>query len=227
VTALAGGPEAWSGLAARVRASGTAALADLHALWGDGVVLAGPAGHVVAPDGTARSATRIRFAGSWHERADVRVEDLRAPELTRHGLSAFLVRVPGAVPAVDERAVTAASWTCFGLSLRLLDLTLEHLAGRRVRDAPLLHQQLVKGTLGEISIGHLTVETLLTESPGAATCPVRVAEHLDGVDRALLGLLGAHGYVDGGPGDLGHLAALLRNTYLVASGAARSEGTAR
>jgi hypothetical protein len=168
-----------------------AALELLHGT--DGVV--GPAGHAVLPAGLA---TR-QPAGEQVDIAPLRgsaivvLRGLRPGEAASSWLSALV-------------------WLRLGLSRGLLDAALEHLRHRLVDGAPLLAQQLVKGTLAEVTTAHLLVDAMLDGGGD----PAGAHEELTRADRQTQRLLGAGGFTAEGPGRTAYLSELLAGAYATA-----------
>ncbi|WP_240468144.1 hypothetical protein [Streptomyces dangxiongensis] len=119
----------------------------------------------------------------------------------------------------------AVAWLRLGMSERLRDACLAHLASRHADGAPLLMQQMVKGTLAEVLLEHLEIEGVLDDvctglagplGPLRPTDDRRLAalqEQITRADRTLLRLLGAHGFTADGPGAGAHASELLADAY--------------
>ncbi|POX57913.1 hypothetical protein C3492_40920 [Streptomyces sp. Ru62] len=129
----------------------------------------------------------------------------------------------------------ALAWLRLGMSERLRDACLAHLAARQSEGTSLLLQQMVKGTLADVLLEHLEIEGVLDDlstgraGPLGPLWPADDERHLAGlqeqitrVDRALLRLLGAHGFTTEGPGAAAHASELLADAYGTAG-----PGTAR
>ncbi|ALO95660.1 hypothetical protein SHL15_4571 [Streptomyces hygroscopicus subsp. limoneus] len=140
---------------------------------------------------------------------------------------AVLRPVPGrAAEAAPPAWGWALAWLRLGMSERLRDACLAHLAARQSEGTSLLMQQMVKGTLADVLLEHLEIEGVLDDLASGRTGPLgplRPADderHLAGlqeqitrVDRALLRLLGAHGFTAEGPGAAAHASELLADAY--------------
>ncbi|MGV9884737.1 hypothetical protein [Streptomyces sp. NPDC003006] len=134
---------------------------------------------------------------------------------------------PGAGPAfLDWNAGLA--WLRLGMSERLRDACIAYLAARQVEGASLLMQQMVKGSVADVLIEHLEIEGVLddlTDGAGPGGAPLgprqpvdertltRLQAQITRADRALLRLLGAHGFTAGGPGMDAHASELLADVY--------------
>ncbi|RAJ43044.1 hypothetical protein K353_02059 [Kitasatospora sp. SolWspMP-SS2h] len=118
--------------------------------------------------------------------------------------------------AVDRTALLRLR---LGLVQGLRDACLAHLAGRASGGSTVLMQQLVKGQLAE-ALGHqLELAALLdATAPPDLTGPALRDLHrqLTDTGRALLRLLGAHGYLADGPGATAHVSELLADVHLPA-----------
>jgi hypothetical protein len=107
-------------------------------------------------------------------------------------------------------------WLRLGLSEGLLDTCVSYLDSRTSGDASLLHQQMVRGSIAEVLIEGLEVHAVLTADEPAELAAAGVAhlqEQITLADRALLRLLGASGFIAGGPGEVAYLSELLAEAY--------------
>ncbi|WP_282205834.1 hypothetical protein [Kitasatospora fiedleri] len=160
----------------------------------------GPTGHTLLPEPDAGPdpVRRYPLPGG----AVVLVHDPRA---ARAGAA-----------AVDRTALLRLR---LGLVQGLRDACLAHLAGRASGGSTVLMQQLVKGQLAE-ALGHqLELAALLdATAPPDLTGPALRDLHrqLTDTGRALLRLLGAHGYLADGPGATAHVSELLADVHLPA-----------
>jgi hypothetical protein len=113
--------------------------------------------------------------------------------------------VPGAI------AGPGPVWLRLGLSQGLLDRCVRYLGERRSGEETLLRKQMVQDSLAQAVTGHLEVEADLVAA-GDALGIARTAylhTRLSDVDRKLLRLLGASGYLAGGPGEVADVSELL------------------
>lgn len=121
----------------------------------------------------------------------------------------------------DQRAAWALGlvWLRLGLSEALRETCMRHLNGRRTGNTTLLQQQMVKSTVADGLIEHLEVRAVLT-GVDAGELPGVILAHLHAritaADRWLVNLLGASGYLVGGPGQVAHLSELLAEAYVPA-----------
>ncbi|PZE34230.1 hypothetical protein DEJ31_15145 [Curtobacterium sp. MCPF17_031] len=82
-----------------------------------------------------------------------------------------------------------------GFSERLVGLVVAHLRNRRTGESTILLQQLVKAQLGEVAIEHLEIDALLASSTFDRQEALMVDRRITDVDRAVLRLFGASGYL--------------------------------
>ncbi|WP_053716695.1 hypothetical protein [Saccharothrix sp. NRRL B-16348] len=121
----------------------------------------------------------------------------------------------------DQRAARALGlvWLRLGLSEALRETCMRYLNGRRTGNTTLLQQQMVKSTVADGLIEHLEVRAVLT-GVDAGELPGVILAHLHAritaADRWLVNLLGASGYLVGGPGQVAHLSELLAEAYVPA-----------
>ncbi|MFJ7151880.1 hypothetical protein ACIQVT_27445 [Streptomyces sp. NPDC100445] len=140
-----------------------------------------------------------------------------------------LSRADGGRDGAGAEWAWAVAWLRLGMSERLRDACLAHLAARHAEGAPLLMRQLVKGTLAEVLLEHLEIEGVLDDVTAGRTGPlgplrpaddrrlVALQEQITRADRALLRLLGAHGFTADGPGAGAHASELLADAYTPAA----------
>ncbi|MCC8246767.1 hypothetical protein [Saccharothrix luteola] len=121
--------------------------------------------------------------------------------------------------AFDQRAAWALGlvWLRLGLSEALRETCMRYLNGRRTGNTTLLQQQMVKSTVADGLIEHLEVRAVLTgvdagEPPGVILAHLHA--RITAADRWLVNLLGASGYLVGGPGQVAHLSELLAEAYV-------------
>lgn len=111
-------------------------------------------------------------------------------------------------------------WVRLGLSQWLLDECLRYLGERRSGEESLLRKQMIQDCLATALNGQLAVEADLLASDGAVA-PARMRylhRQLSDVDRKLLGLLGANGFLSGGPGEVADVSELLGSVHEMAEG---------
>ncbi|MBD0696091.1 hypothetical protein [Streptomyces sp. CBMA123] len=122
---------------------------------------------------------------------------------------------------------TGLAWLRLGHSERLREACVAYLAARRVEGTSLLLQQLVKGALADALIEQLEIAGVLDglaeadeecdpctpAHPLDARSLARLQAQITEVDRALLRLLGAHGFTAEGPGRDAYASELLADVY--------------
>ncbi|MER7848014.1 hypothetical protein ABTZ03_29185 [Kitasatospora sp. NPDC096077] len=142
---------------------------------------------------------------------------------------------PRTPPGGDARLWdTGLAWLRLGHSERLRTACVAYLAARTVEGTSLLLQQLVKGALADALIEQLEIagvldelaeadqggEPLVPAHPLNARALARLQAQITEVDRALLRLLGAHGFTADGPGRDTHASELLADVHCGWPGAA-------
>ncbi|MFI9008461.1 DUF2786 domain-containing protein [Actinosynnema sp. NPDC053489] len=220
------------------------ALTLLGSLVAPGLLPAGPAGHAVVPQEVAASADRVWLDGAVAERALLdespvgtvelpggavvllRTLGTRSgevgPDLYGNGVTTPRLREadPETTPGLpDRRAAWALGlvWLRLGLSEALRETCMRHLNGRRTGSTTLLQQQMVKSTVADGLIEHLEVRAVLTgvapgELPGVILAHLHA--RITAADRWLVNLLGASGYLTGGPGQVAHVSELLAEAHV-------------
>ncbi|MFD5466896.1 hypothetical protein ACFWIQ_29320 [Kitasatospora sp. NPDC127059] len=122
---------------------------------------------------------------------------------------------------------TGLAWLRLGHSERLREACVAYLDARRVEGTSLLLQQLVKGALADALIEQLEIAGVLDDlaeadgecDPCSPAHPLdtralaRLQAQITEVDRALLRLLGAHGFTAEGPGREAYASELLADVY--------------
>ncbi|TQM84854.1 hypothetical protein FHX81_7314 [Saccharothrix saharensis] len=222
------------------------ALTVLGSLVVPGLLPAGPGGHAVVPQEVAASADRVWLDGVVVARSALDESTVDAVDLpggavvllrglgTRsgevgsemYGNSVLVPRLREADaetdPATsDQRSAWALGlvWLRLGLSEALRETCMRYLNGRRTGSTTLLQQQMVKSTVADGLIEHLEVRAVLT-GVDAGRLPAVIVSHLHAritaADRWLVNLLGASGYLVGGPGQVAHLSELLAEAYVPA-----------
>jgi hypothetical protein len=180
-----------------------------------GLLPCGPAGHAVAPAGLAAAADRIWLAGAVSDRADGTETTLSTVALPGGAVTLLCHQPLAPTEPVDDDTAWALGlvWVRLGLSEGLLDACVRHLGGRTTGDSTVLHQQLVKGAIADVLIEHLEVRAVLTGTDLTATALAHLQAQLTLADRALLRLLGASGFLAGGPGEVAHVSELLAEAH--------------
>ncbi|MFD8550821.1 hypothetical protein ACFV08_04310 [Streptomyces fradiae] len=188
------------------------ALLLLHTGLGEGIAVRGARGWVVAPT----RVTRRLWSGEGYVGLPAQDAVEATPAvLDGLGLTVLHCRRPGPVAAGPAYGawLAALAWTRLGHSRHLLDLAVAHLGRRTFDGAPLLHRQLVQGTLADAVVAHLEAESALD---GAASHRAALAEahtRITAVDRELVRLFGAAGFTADGPGRSAHASELLADVY--------------
>jgi len=175
------------------------ALAALHAALPIGASVFGSGGAAVLPDGPV-------------ECADARV--VRTAALP--GGPVLLVRTGRPGGDVDPVLAVGSVWLRLGLSEALLDACLRHLGERRSGDTTLLRQQMVQDAIAVAVTGQLEIRAELVahdpeRPPAAVLCHLHT--RLTEVDRGLLRLLGASGFLVAGPGEVADVSELVAGAY--------------
>lgn len=178
-----------------------------------GMLPCGPAGHAVVPAEIAAFVDQV-----WRDGAvSVRVDGTETTLSTLAGGALTVVRHQPAAPIETIGNGTAWElglvWLRLGLSEGLLDTCTRYLGDRGVGDATLLQQQLVKGAIADVLIEHLEVRAVLTGTEPTAATLTHLQEQITLADRTLLRLLGASGFLAGGPGEVAHLSEILAEAY--------------
>ena len=203
--------------------------ASADRVWADGVVvdrsgLDESTVDTIDLPGGAVVLLRVRGTRSGEGGPKMYGNSVLAPRLraadpeTDHGTSDFGTSDPG---ASDQRAAWALGlvWLRLGLSEALRETCMRYLNGRRTGNTTLLQQQMVKSTVADGLIEHLEVRAVLT-GVDAGELPGVILAHLHAritaADRWLVNLLGASGYLVGGPGQVAHLSELLAEAYVPA-----------
>ncbi|MEO3930174.1 acyl-CoA dehydrogenase family protein [Micromonosporaceae bacterium B7E4] len=187
------------------------ALARLYMRVGEGAVHCGPRGHAVVPAAVLAAATHVCLDGVRERRTPAAERPLPLHPYPSLG-ELCAVRVPiSGLTCPDFLA--GLTWLRFGLSRGLLDATVAYARSRTVAGGPLLHQQLVKGALADAAVELLAVETALAGDPTGVALR-ELHDQITQVDRALLRLHGARGFVLAGPASPAHLSDLLAGVYV-------------
>jgi len=190
--------------------------AALEALMGTRTVPYGPRGHAVVPRSLAESADRASHGGPAVARDRTAESEIADPLLEAEGL----VGLGWAGPRPDG---AAGDWSALARDLAVLRLEVSgrlagdcvaYLDARSTGGTRLLDQQLVRGDLADAGIDLAEVRTLLTGArPPAGLLPV-LHRRLTAIDRTLLRLLGASGFLADGPGRAAAVAELLSDAYV-------------
>lgn len=122
---------------------------------------------------------------------------------------------PGAGTGASAAWRAGLVWVRLGASEGLRDAVVARLAERRTEGTPLLMKQIVKGALAEVLMEQLEAECVLSASDGPpeAASLGHLHDRITLADRALLRLLGAHGFTVPGPGWDAHLSELLADVH--------------
>ena len=221
-TVVRPGAEEWSRCHRAAREEGlAAALTLLRDAVLPGLLPCGPGGHAVVPEEIAAGSARVWLDGVTVDRnlgGEFTVDSVELPGgavvLLRHQLVQG-VAVTGR--AEREAWTLGLVWLRLGLSEELRETAMRYLNGRRTGSSTLLQQQMVKATIADGLIEHLEVRAVLTGvDPGdlAESTLSHLHAQVTEADRALVKLLGASGYLTGGPGQVAHLSELLAEAYV-------------
>jgi hypothetical protein len=211
----------WTRCHRAARADGVAAaLTELATAVLPGLLPCGPAGHAIMPPEIAEGADRVWADGITVDRADCAETALGVVDLPGGPVSLRRHRAPdgvnGFAPAQRAAWTLGLVWLRLGLSEELRETAMRYLNGRRTGNSTLLQQQMVKSTVADGLIEHLEVRAVLT-GVGPGELPDTVLNHLHAqlteADRALVKLLGASGYLAGGPGQVARVSELLAEAY--------------
>lgn len=173
----------------------------------------GPLGHAMVPTELAVAADRVWLAGTVFTRS------AGAETTLARGAVVVLRHVPGGSGSQadsGEQWRTGLVWLRLGLSERLLDDCVAYLGDRQCGDASLLRQQLVMGSLADAVIVHQEIRAVLTDLDAVgllSDTTTYLHRQLTATDRALLRLLGASGFLTGGPGEAAYLSELLADVH--------------
>ncbi|WNV84483.1 DUF2786 domain-containing protein [Umezawaea sp. Da 62-37] len=211
----------WSRCHRAARTEGVAAaLTELATAVLPGLLPCGPAGHAIVPTAIAAGAARVWADGVTVDRGSAAEKALGVIELPGGDVELLRHQVrPGAngfSPAERAGWTLGLVWLRLGLSEELRETAMRYLNGRRTGNSTLLQQQMVKSTVADGLIEHLEVRAVLT-GIGPGELPDTVLNHLHTqltyADRALVKLLGASGYLAGGPGQVARVSELLAEAY--------------
>ncbi len=211
----------WSRCHRAARTDGVAAaLTELASAVLPGLLPCGPAGHAIVPEEIAAGASKVWADGITVDRSDCTEVVLGAIDLPGGAVRLLRHRAPGGVngfaPAQRAGWTLGLVWLRLGLSEELRETAMRYLNGRRTGNSTLLQQQMVKSTVADGLIEHLEVRAVLT-GIGPGELPDAVLNHLHAqvtdADRALVKLLGASGYLAGGPGQVARVSELLAEAY--------------
>jgi hypothetical protein len=220
VTTLAHADQ-WSRCHRVARADGVAAaLTELASAVLPGLLPCGPAGHAIVPAEISAGTRKVWSDGVTVDRTACTETALGVIDLPGGPVELQRHRVPGGVngfaPAQRAAWTLGLVWLRLGLSEELRETAMRYLNGRRTGNSTLLQQQMVKSTVADGLIEHLEVRAVLT-GVGPGDLPDTVLNHLHAqlteADRALVKLLGASGYLAGGPGQVAHVSELLAEAY--------------
>lgn len=180
----------------------------------------GPGGHALVPATVASSAERVWLGGATIS-GPVDWETIATANPP--GGTVVVLRHAARTPVVnhfsaDERDawLLGLSWLRLGLSEALRDTCVHHLAHRPTGNSTLLQQQLVKGALADALIEQWEIRAVLGDVGGSLTDRAlwQLHSQITRTDRGLVHLLGAHGYLTGGAGQVADLSELLADVNL-------------
>ena len=210
----------WEGCCQTARDRGiAAALRELYAPLGPGVIPCGPGGHAVVPSDLATTGWRIWLDGTITERDPAAESVIEDCLLDGEGL-AGLRHGPGgrAGPAAGGLdLLVGLGWLRLGLSERLLADCLAYLGRRASGDATLLDQQMIRGDLADAATEQAEIAATLAGATPASLgrrAIHRIHRQITGVDRTLLRLLGASGFLLAGPGRGAAVSELLADVFI-------------
>ncbi|MEV4318234.1 DUF2786 domain-containing protein [Actinocrispum sp. NPDC049592] len=216
------GTTIWSRCHRAARDEGLAAAIDvLCSELLPGLVPCGPAGHSVLPAGVALGG-RVWLDGVTFGAAAGRMRLLAAFDLPGGPLEAVRWTGPAADPAAGPNDYVRAEWVLglvwlrLGWSEGLRGHCLRYLRGRRTGDSTLLQQQLVKGSLADVTAEQLEIRAMLLGCEADRLTPQFADELHDRItvaDRAQLRLLGASSMLLGGPGEEAYVSELIADAW--------------
>lgn len=221
------GPAALHGLRRTARAGGLRpALAELARTLLPGLLPCGPSGHAVVAGDPVDPAPLLWVGGRIAPRHParetvIRVCDLPGGPVTLLDTAAAVSPAEGETGAAgcDRTTFTMALlWVRLGLAERLRSQCLEYLGNRRSGDTVLLQQQLVKGTLADVLAEHLEIGAVLEDTSPESVSPALLYQlhtQLTMAERQQVRLLGAGGFLSGGPGETAYLSELLAEVHAV------------
>lgn len=199
------------------------AMRALHAAVSRGVLPCGPSGYAVLPAEVPERCGRISIGTRIYAAGTCCIEPVAAMAVNGRELTALRCRPTDGSPAgghesaPDGRWPTGLAWLRLGLSERLFCDALDHLRGRTSAGVPLLDRQMVRATIADGLAVLLEARAALTRPhEGGGTAGVLLASVHRGItaaDHLLLGLLGAAGFLQAGPGQVAYLSELLENAY--------------
>jgi len=216
------GAEALSRCHRVARTEGLAhALSVLQSAVLPGMLPCGPGGHAVVPVDVAASARQVWRAGVVSDRSSADEAILLTAALPDGGVVALRLRADptGTFDGCAEDGMTWALgllWLRLGSSEGLLDACTAYLGERHTGESSLLHQQMVQGAIAEVLIDHLEIRAVLADAHPGHLSPATLADLHDRItwaDRALLRLLGASGFVAGGPGQVAQISEILAEVH--------------
>lgn len=105
-----------------------------------------------------------------------------------------------------------------GVTRRLLDYAVERLAGRFVGGEPTIRKQLVLGTVADAVTAVEALRQLSQPPYPSAAALADAHDQITGLDWEIIKLLGASGFVAGGPADQVRLSELVANCWVPREG---------
>jgi hypothetical protein len=208
----------------RALATGLAgALGALHDAVSADVLPCGPGGHALLPAHVPGRCGRLLAGARTYDASTWRVEPIAAVAIDGQPFIALRCQPDGngSAPGLSDdvlqrRWVTGLAWLRLGASERLLANVLGHLRERSPDGVALLDRQMVRAALSDALAGLLQARAALSGFPaqGLSGAPLAwVHQGITAADHLLLGLLGAGGYLQTGPGQAVYLSGLIENVY--------------
>ncbi|OPG03919.1 hypothetical protein B1R27_26945 [Streptomyces sp. GKU 895] len=197
-----------------------AALDELHRAVAPDTLVCGPSGHAVATVGHLAAVRRIWHGGTFlHRSSAVEEQQPGAPVLALLGLVTVRCTTARSAGRTSGPPEPPADWPLgllglrLGLSERLRNAVIAQLRPRLFGGTPLLQHQLLRGALADVTIEHLEIHGMLTQTqPG----PVHLGDlhrRIGRADRMLLRSFGAAGFLATGPGAPAYVSELLGDLY--------------
>lgn len=105
-----------------------------------------------------------------------------------------------------------------GVTRRLLESCVTHLAGRFIGGERAIRKQLIQGTLAEAEVTTAVLRRILLAEPAHPEAVADAHERLTGLDWELAKLLGASGYVGAGPACEAYVSRLTAHCWIPRAG---------